>query len=161
MTQTLSGYHLSPIGSFYCSSLSRNQWRWFTPTVSAMGGNELFIICDNLKKQGWEMSHLIRCLFMPSKISAYIANLPKYFHPFTHLVPPYRLWSRFIANPGQKTQKINCWRNLSPITTVIRLSVGKTSPLCKPTHSCAHKPQFLYSLLSVSLQEALALFGSP
>lgn len=27
-------------------------------------------------------------------------------------------------------------------------------------HSCAHKPQFLCSLLSVSLQEALALFGS-
>lgn len=64
---------------------------------------------------------------------------------------PCMIHSDFVANPGQKTQTINFWRNSPPISTVIRQSVGKTSPL-------AHKPQFLYGLLSISAQEAFSRF---
>lgn len=80
------------------------------------------------RKQGREISHLIRLLFMPSQISA---NLPKHFHPFTRLLLPCQLWSELIA---QKAQNINCWRNSPPITTVIRQSVGKTSFASRRTH---------------------------
>lgn len=106
MTQTVSGYCLSPTGSSYCSPPTQNRWRRWVSHYSWQP-----------QKQGWEISDFIGVLFTPCRISA---SLPKYFHSFIYLLLPYRLWSEFIANQGQKTQRINCWRNLAPITTVIR-----------------------------------------
>ncbi len=88
------------------------------------------------EQQGREISHLIRLLFVPSKISTYTENLPKYFHPFTHCGSASSATIRIHWNPDQKLQKINCWRNWSPITTVIRQSVGKTPPAKTSTLVC-------------------------
>lgn len=59
---------------------------------------------------------------MPSKSLWIFPNISILSHIW--LLP----WSEFIANLGQKTQKINCWRNLSPIATVITQPVGKKTP---------------------------------
>lgn len=85
---------------------------------------------------------------MPSVIShiQYIVNLPKYFHPFLH----HQLCISL------QTQVRECRRSTSdatssPITAVISLWAK---------HLVLHKPQFLYSLLSISLQEALGRLSS-
>lgn len=50
--------------------------------------------------------------------------------PFHHVLSPaLPLSSFFFSNPDQKTQKINCWRNISTIAPVTRHSVGSTTPL--------------------------------
>lgn len=67
------------------------------------GGMSYSLFVTTLKNKLGNITSSYRGLFVPSKLSAYMVNLPKYFHPFTHLLPPYQLWSGFIANPGQRS----------------------------------------------------------
>lgn len=122
-------------------------------TVTAMGGMSL------PQRQGWEISGFTvgPCLCPPKSLQV-----------FPNISVLSLICSRLINNEQnllqtrvRKHKRINCWRILPPITTVIRQSVGKTSPLANQCTRVHPKPQFLYSLLSVSLQEALVLFSSP
>lgn len=98
---------------------------------------------------------------MPSKISAYIVDLLKYFHAFTDLVLPSVQLIQTVCKPSsEKTQRINCWRNLSPITTVIRQSASKTSLANQRTRVHTNH-SFCTAYFPFLLREALALFSSP
>lgn len=88
-----------------------------------------------ISKEGWKISGCIRfCLWPPESSQTYwiFPKISIALHIFSHL-PNYDLY--LLQIEVRKTEKINCWRNISPITTVITQSVGTTSPLA---NQCSH-----------------------